>query len=497
MKRILLTIFVFFFARTLLTSQTQPSYVFNNRVDVCDSVIDSGIKSISWNDGILIMGYNFDTPTHEGLSLSFYDTLGNILWKKSYYHPSYQYVQGDDIIAINNSTFYVAGSSYDTVNSWDPFFAKFDLNGDSIYFRFYPDTANNYFTDIELWGTDTFLLLGDWQANEDDAYNKYVLFQIDTIGNILNADSSTLGLKYPNQLLKTNSRIYVGGTRSTAPPPSYYVKVFIDVFDLSFNNTAYWNPSTTQNEYFGRFLFTNNKIYLTSRVTYYDPGMMLNFWQLRVGQINPSSGGYSFYTNVGVLDNSYLSRSFCTVNNNCLLFPFFTLNPNVDNELYFMDSLLNVICTTEVLYDSTLLDPPNFNELTILPNKKIVGTGYFYPQGGSDTQDHWNFMTENIENFVANNCVSIGIDENPETNKLVYKVFPNPFSTYSTIETNFEFENADMTIYNIYGQIVREFRGLSGNSIIFQRDNLSSGFYTIRMTQSNRLVLTSKIIITD
>ncbi len=78
-----------------------------------------------------------------------------------------------------------------------------------------------------------------------------------------------------------------------------------------------------------------------------------------------------------------------------------------------------------------------------------------------------------------------------------FKVFPNPFSTQTTLQTDILLHNATFTVYNCFGQTVREITNISGNTATFYRDNLPSGLYFIRLTQDNKQIETKKLIITD
>ena len=78
-----------------------------------------------------------------------------------------------------------------------------------------------------------------------------------------------------------------------------------------------------------------------------------------------------------------------------------------------------------------------------------------------------------------------------------FKVFPNPFSTQTTLQTDILLHNATFTVYNCLGQTVKEITNISGNTATFYRDNLPSGLYFIRLTQDNKQIETKKLIITD
>jgi predicted GH43/DUF377 family glycosyl hydrolase len=76
-------------------------------------------------------------------------------------------------------------------------------------------------------------------------------------------------------------------------------------------------------------------------------------------------------------------------------------------------------------------------------------------------------------------------------------IFPNPFSTETILQTDNPLHNTTFTIYNIYGQAVKQINNISGQTFNFNRENLISGIYLIELTQDNKTITTTKLIITD
>ena len=76
-------------------------------------------------------------------------------------------------------------------------------------------------------------------------------------------------------------------------------------------------------------------------------------------------------------------------------------------------------------------------------------------------------------------------------------IFPNPFSTQTTILSDKYFKDATMVIYNSNGQTVKQTDKLAGQTIIFQRDNLPSGLYFVRLIQDGNTISADKFVITD
>jgi hypothetical protein len=87
-----------------------------------------------------------------------------------------------------------------------------------------------------------------------------------------------------------------------------------------------------------------------------------------------------------------------------------------------------------------------------------------------------------------------GIIELAERN---FAVFPNPFYTETTFQTDNPFNNTTLAIYNSHGQMVKQIKNISGLTFTLLRDNLPCGLYFIRMTEGNEIIKTVKLIISD
>ncbi len=92
-------------------------------------------------------------------------------------------------------------------------------------------------------------------------------------------------------------------------------------------------------------------------------------------------------------------------------------------------------------------------------------------------------------------CITTGNDEIFSENYL--SVFPNPFSTQTTLLTNIPLNNAMFKVSNCFGQIVAEIKNINGLTFTFIRNNLPSGLYLAWLTQDNKLIMTKKILIID
>ncbi len=80
-------------------------------------------------------------------------------------------------------------------------------------------------------------------------------------------------------------------------------------------------------------------------------------------------------------------------------------------------------------------------------------------------------------------------------NKIV--VAPNPFSGHVILQSGDNLINATLTLYNVYGQVVKQIKGISGQTMNLQRDNMEAGIYFLHLTQGNKVIANEKLMVTD
>lgn len=77
------------------------------------------------------------------------------------------------------------------------------------------------------------------------------------------------------------------------------------------------------------------------------------------------------------------------------------------------------------------------------------------------------------------------------------QIFPNPFTSETTIHTVTPLENATLTIDNCLGQTVAQRDMIRGQDIQFERGILPPGLYLLRISEGNKLVAQKRISISN
>lgn len=78
-----------------------------------------------------------------------------------------------------------------------------------------------------------------------------------------------------------------------------------------------------------------------------------------------------------------------------------------------------------------------------------------------------------------------------------FSVFPNPFSSNLTIQSKINFDNVSLSVYNIFGQLVKEENHISGTTFNLSREELTAGMYILQITQGDKIILNKKIFLED
>lgn len=89
----------------------------------------------------------------------------------------------------------------------------------------------------------------------------------------------------------------------------------------------------------------------------------------------------------------------------------------------------------------------------------------------------------------------LGITENIVGNYLI--IAPNPFNTFTKIQTRGHFNNGILRIYNAFGETIQRVENYTGDTIILSRNNLLSGVYFVQLTSETKTLDVEKFIIID
>lgn len=90
---------------------------------------------------------------------------------------------------------------------------------------------------------------------------------------------------------------------------------------------------------------------------------------------------------------------------------------------------------------------------------------------------------------------STGLGHISNLNSILF--YPNPFSTQTTLQTDYPLNNATLTVVNCFGEIVSQMKYTNSRTVVFNRDHLPTGLYIVRLTEEDKIVAVDKLVITD
>lgn len=134
--------------------------------------------------------------------------------------------------------------------------------------------------------------------------------------------------------------------------------------------------------------------------------------------------------------------------------------------------------------------------------KLIVGTNTYYGWARLDFLEMSGSFTlkDYAYESTPNACIQSGqtnLGNHENSNKNIFSIYPNPFISSTTILSVVNLKNATLTIYNSYGQTLKQVKNISEQTVSLSRDNLPSGLYFIKLIEENKILAVEKILITD
>jgi uncharacterized repeat protein (TIGR01451 family) len=227
-------------------------------------------------------------------------------------------------------------------------------------------------------------------------------------------------------------------------------------------------------------------------VNSYDPNMK------EVYPINVEPGFEDYFTYTIHFQNTGSAPAFNirlldTLDANLDLETFQVINYSHFNKVNVVGNQLNVYFPNIMLADSTsdVEGSKGFVQYRIKPKAnlalgtQIKNTAYIY----------FDFNAPIVTNTTINEYVEkVSISEKENSNIFV---FPNPFSTSTTIAFKNSLTDADIKLYNVYGQEVRLIADFSGDKLKIERENLANGIYYLKVGNDNRASETVKLILKD
>jgi uncharacterized repeat protein (TIGR01451 family) len=236
---------------------------------------------------------------------------------------------------------------------------------------------------------------------------------------------------------------------------------------------------------------SNNSFeYCYQVVNSYDPNMK------EVYPVNVEPGYEDYFTYTIHFQNTGSAPAFNirlldTLDENLDLETFQVINYSHFNSTMLKNNILTFHFPKIMLADSTsdLEGSKGFVQYRIKPKANLaLGT-----QIKNTANIYFDFNAPIVTNTTINEYVETkSISEKVNSN---IHVFPNPFSTSTTIVFKTLLKETDIKLYNVYGQEVRSIADFSGDKLKIERENLANGVYYLKVDSQNEASETVKLIL--
>ncbi len=397
------------------------------------------------------------TWTNDGTGIST-DTAGNVLVTGGFYAPW---------VAFGSDTLTSAGGQ-------DFFVVKYDSAGNFLWAKSGGGSSTDLSKSVSVDANGNILVTGCFQSPTisfgtttlSNAGNLDIfIVKYDALGNVLWAKSSG------------GSDDESGTSIFTDFAKNVLITGYFESYSITFDTTTLTNYSYSS-------LFLPTDLFLVK----YDSGGNL-LWAKRAGGFDDESG---IGTTCDLSGNIFATGSF---NSDSVSFGAITLHNSGDHDIFVVkyNTSGNEVWATSV-------SGPGIDAGAAIATDaggQALVTGLFgIPSAGFGTTILNN--TGSLDFFVAKLDASgtSGINEFSK-NDFEIRTSPNPFSAQTTFQANKFLKNASLTVYNLYGQTIKQMDNLSGQAIIFKRDNLPSGLYFVRLTQDGKTFSADKFVIVD
>ena len=155
------------------------------------------------------------------------------------------------------------------------------------------------------------------------------------------------------------------------------------------------------------------------------------------------------------------------------------------------------------IYVNGLLDSAvilNYSDVTNTPMyigarpfwSGVNGSAFFF----RGTIDEVNIYNRVLTQFEIDSICSITTNStNSISAKQKLRVFPNPSTLTESINFSLELENAQVTLYNNYGNELQTIDNFNGSHLPLDKQKLDSGIFWLKITKNNKILFSEKIIL--
>lgn len=157
-----------------------------------------------------------------------------------------------------------------------------------------------------------------------------------------------------------------------------------------------------------------------------------------------------------------------------------------------IDAYYNLIKSDVYTDPMKMYSDANFDD-NIDMNINVSGTNY--PGLKSFITNRNTSVINELNTLGYSGCPIIGLGLEKLNIEYNTSIYPNPFSTTTTVKTSIELTDATFTVFGTNGRILKVVRNINGSDFVFDNNELQSGMYYGVITQNNQFISQTKMII--
>jgi len=210
-------IFIFSFVCNLIFAKTSFSQnYFNLRHDYSNNSDIGGIITV--DSGYYAFSVDIIDQYNSKIGLTFTDTFGNLIWKKSFGKQGLYFSSGrfgqPIVLSYDKSKIYFSGTVIDSANRYFATLWSFNRHGDSLWCKYYGDSTNFYSGNYCQVANDTTIIIAGATNNGS---TQAMLIKTDSLGNKLwEQNYGGGGAEYGCSVIQTTDDGFMMGITTTS-----------------------------------------------------------------------------------------------------------------------------------------------------------------------------------------------------------------------------------------------------------------------------------------
>lgn len=425
--------------------------------------------------GFILCGGRSNTSSNYDVFLLRTDANGNLLWQKTFGSSSDEF--GWYVLQTADSGFVVSGFTYSVANDWDGYLLKTDAQGNLLWTKKYGGTGNDNFYGMSATGSGGFIVTGSTTTNSFGDSDMWLL-KLDANGDtIWTRQYGVTTEDGGNAVVETSDGGFaIGGDIHSFTTPGAHNAALLKtdaLGNIQWVKTYGSNPGT---EIAYDLLQTpDNGFVLLCNTNFYGSGskdMML----VRTDSLGNMDWAKSY-------GDSLQEDAWFLIQNADKGFSIVGASESFGAGLWDV-----YLLRTDSMGDASCHDQ------TITPTVRIpvmqTRSGFPISSGGGLTAH--TLVSSNPSTLFSNPCSLQDVEE--QLNDIHVYVFPDPVLSSAIISFSKNMHHAVFELYDVLGNKISEY-GFSGNEIIFERKELPPGLYFFRISSREEISLAGKLIL--